>query len=45
MFARRTPNLKSKILNRHALLKVTAKETVRISQERLIAQPILNQSL
>ena len=33
-------NRKSKILNRFALLKATAKENVRISQERLILEPI-----
>jgi WD40 repeat protein/DNA-binding SARP family transcriptional activator len=37
--------LKSNLLNRHALLKATAKEYVRASQERLIVQPLLNQLL
>jgi WD40 repeat protein/DNA-binding SARP family transcriptional activator/predicted ATPase len=41
----KTQNLKSKVLNRHALLKATAKEYVRASQERLIAQPLLKRLL
>ena len=36
-------NLKSKILNRHALLKATAKEYVRASQRRLLVQPLAAQ--
>lgn len=38
-------NPTSKILNRYALLKATAKEYVRASQVRLIVQPILNRLL
>ena len=38
-------NLKSKILNRHALLKAQATESIRQSQARLLLQPVIDRLL